>query len=139
VTNPPPPPLGAAFWSVTFRAKGVWNCVISVALFFGDDSLRQWTHAAPADPGYRVMFLALAFVFGIGYWRVGQSLTRHRDTVRGGVLGQIAVFLVAAYEVLIAARLPWAFLVPGVVDLIFAILFAVFLWTTARDGPTPDP
>ena len=131
-------PAHDKFWAGAFRFKGVWNCVICVLFFFGDDPVRDSLGVPRPDPAYRAMFLSLAFVFGLGYWRVGQDLMSHRDTVRGGVLGQVSVFAVVAYEVFVARRLPELFLVPGVVDLLFAILFGVFLWRTAgRDGGAP--
>jgi hypothetical protein len=125
------PPAHPRFWAGVFRFKGAWNCLISALFFFGDDRMRDWLGAPRPDPAYRAMFLALAFVFGLGYWRVGQDPRGHRDTVRGGVLGQVAVFAVLAYEVGVARRLPLPFLVPGLVDLLFAVLFVVFLWRTA--------
>jgi len=126
-TAPPPQPW---FWTGVFCFKGVWNCVISVLFFFGDDPLRDWLGVPRPDPAYRAMFLALAFTFGLGYWRIGRNLTSDRDIVYGGVIGQSAVFTVLAYEVFVAQRLPLLFLGPGIVDLIFAVLFVVFLLRT---------
>src|SRR5262249_10272610 len=119
------------FWTGVFRFKGIWNCVVSILFFFGDDSLRSWLGVPNPDPAYRAMFLALAFTFGLGYWRVGQDLTVNRDIIPGGVIGQTSVFLVLANEVLVARRLPVPFLIPGLVDLLFSVRFAVFLWQTA--------
>jgi hypothetical protein len=124
------PPPGARFWNIVFQGKGLWNCGFSVVLFFVDDELRERLGAEPADFAYRAMFLALAFVFGLGYWRVGQDLTSNRDIVRGCVLGQTSVFLVVGYEVFVARRLPVLYLLPGTVDLVFAVLFTVFLLKT---------
>jgi hypothetical protein len=114
-----------------FLCKAVWNCVVSVVFFFADDAIRTWLGAPPADAAYRSMFLALAFTFGLGYWRVSRDLDADRDIVWGGVIGQCCVFAVLAYEVWIAARLPMVFLLMGIVDLVFAVLFTVFLLQTA--------
>jgi hypothetical protein len=118
------------FWQGVFRVKGVWNCAFSLAFFFVEDKIRDWQNVPHPDPAYRAMFLALAFVFGLGYLRVGQDLTQNRDIVRGGVLGQFAVFLIVANEVFAAHRLPLLFISPAVVDLIFAALFILFLSQT---------
>jgi hypothetical protein len=64
--------------------------------------------------------------------RVGQDVTSDRDVVRGGVLGQTAVFVIAAHAVFVARSLPLLFILPAVVDLIFAALFAVFLLQTRK-------
>jgi hypothetical protein len=124
------PPASPKFWRAVFRFKGIWNCVVTFLLFLFDDSIRDWLEVARPDPGYRAMFLALAFTFGLGYWRVSQDLTKNRDIVRGGIIGQFAVFAVTVNETLVAGRLPLVFLAPGVVDAVFAVLFAVFLLRT---------
>lgn len=120
-------PRHPRFWRAVFRVKGVSNCVFSATFLFVEDSVRDRLGVPRPDPAYRAMFLALAFVFGLGYWRVGGDLTRNRDIVRGGVLGQFAVFAVVGNEVFLARRLPPLFMGPAVVDLIFAVLFVVFL------------
>src|SRR5262249_17932800 len=113
-------PFHPGFWTAVFRFKGVWNCVLSILFFLGEDPLRSRLGLPHPDAAYRAMFLALAFTFGLGYWRVGQDLAANRDIVRGGVIGQASVFVVLAYEVLLTRRLPLPFLVPGLVDLLFA-------------------
>jgi hypothetical protein len=127
-------PADPRFWAGVFYVKGAWNCLGAVLFFFFEDLVRDRLGTPRPDPAYRAMFLALAFIFGLGYLRVGQDPTRNRDIVRGGVLGQSAVFVVLAYEVLGAGRLPAVFLVPGVVDLLFAVLFVLFL---ARANVSP--
>jgi hypothetical protein len=120
-------PLGDRFWRAVFLVKAIWNVLVSVVFFFADDAIRDWLNAPRADPAYRSMFLALAFTFGLGYWRVSQNLASDRDIVRGGVIGQSCVFAVLVHEVFIAGRLPPPFLLMGIVDLLFAVLFAIFL------------
>jgi hypothetical protein len=124
------PILHSRFWKGVFYFKGVWNCGFTTVFYFIEDTLRDWLHVPYPDAAYRAMFLALAFVFGLGYWRVGQDLSRNRDIVRGGVLGQTAVFVIVANEVFVAHRLPLLFILPGAVDLVFAVLFVVFLLQT---------
>src|SRR5262245_9185157 len=98
------------FWTWVFRFKGIWNCVVTILFCFGEDSLRTQMGVPLPDPAYRAMFLALAFTFGLGYWRVSQDLTTNRDIIRGGVIGQMSVFIVLANEVFVAHRLPVLFL-----------------------------
>jgi hypothetical protein len=126
------------FWQIAFRVKGAWNCVFTVTFYFVEDRIRDWLELPHPDPAYRAMFLALAFIFGLGYWRVGADLTQNRDIVRGGVLGQVAVFAIVANEVFLARRLPLLFLGPAVVDLIFAVLFVVFLVQTKGLSSPPQ-
>jgi hypothetical protein len=116
-------------WRWIFRVKGVWNCLLTTALFFLDAPLREVLGMAPADPLYRDMFLALAFSFGIGYWQVGGDLRSNRAVVVMGVIGQISVFVSAGYHFL-RGQVHWAYLGPAVVDLTFAVLFVWFLLRT---------
>ena len=65
------------------------------------------------------MFLALAFVFGLGYCWVGRDLAKNHDIIRMGILGQISVFVISLYAVTLAhPRLAWPYLLPGLVDLV---------------------
>jgi hypothetical protein len=128
---------GPAFWQRVFRIKGAWNCLGSVGFFLGDDALRDSLGVQRPDPLYRALFLALAFVFGMGYWWVGRDLEKNHDIIRMGIFGQLSVFALSLYAVSIARpRLPWPFLIPGLIDLVFAIAFLVFLWTYPRSDWT---
>jgi hypothetical protein len=123
------------FWRRVFRVKGVWNCAATVGFLLGDDRLRDHLQVPHPDPVYRAMFLALAFAFGLGYWWAGGDPDRNRNVLWMGVLGQLSVFAVLAYAVALAPQpLPWPFLVPGIVDLAFAIAFLVFLLTVRAGG-----
>ena len=73
-----------------------------------------------------VVFLALAFVFGIGYYWVSRDVRKNRDLVRLGVLGKLAVFVLFSIA-WITGEIPFLLVFPGVGDLIFAILFIGFL------------
>lgn len=123
-----------SFWRLIFRAKGVWNCTLSVVMLFLDAPLRAHVGMAPADPVYRPLFLALAFIFGIGYWHVGGDL-RQREIVLLGVYGQVAVFVIVVFYFM-QGVVHWVFLGPAVVDLVFAALFTTFL---VRNRPAELP
>jgi len=117
------------FWRWVFRVKAIFNCVISVIFMIWDDAIRDWLHAPHSDPINRTLFLSLAFAFGLGYWWVGRDLERNRDIARMAVFGQLSVFVISLYAVAFAPQpLPWPLILPGVVDLTFAIAFIVFLW-----------
>lgn len=126
-------PLPTYIWSRVFQIKGVWNMTVTVVFLFADDAVRARLGASVADPAYRAMFLGLAFIFGVGYWRASRDPAAHRETIRGGVWGQFWVFAVLFNEVCLARRLPAPFLVMGVVDLAFALLFMAYLWSSPSD------
>jgi len=51
--------------------------------------------------------------------------------------GQLSVFVISLYAVAFAQpRLPWPLILPGMVDLTFAIAFIVFLWRYPREKTT---
>lgn len=120
-------------WKYVFQVKAVINWVESVALLFTDQAIRQWLNEKPlANPEYSHLFLALVFVIGIAYWWVGQDISRNLGIVKFGIYAQTSVFLVLAYHTLIGNVHPF-YLLPGVIDLTFAILFGVFLYSNARN------
>lgn len=122
-------------WKYVFQVKAVINWVESVALLFTDQAIRQWLNEKPlANPEYSHLFLALVFVIGIAYWWVGQDISRNLAIVRFGIYAQTSVFLVLAYHTLIGNVHPF-YLIPGIIDLTFAILFGIFLYSKAQNKP----
>ena len=85
----------------------------------------------PSSPVFLKLFLALAFVFGIGYFWVSRDLAGNLAVVRMGIIGKIAVFALITYYWLIGDA-PFLLVPTGVVDLIFAFLFTEFLFTRKR-------
>ena len=122
-------------WKYVFQVKAVINWVESVALLFTDQAIRQWLNQKPlANPEYSHLFLALVFIIGIAYWWVGQDISRNLAIVKFGIYAQTSVFLVLAYHTLVGNVHPF-YLIPGIIDLTFAILFGLFLYTYARKQP----
>jgi hypothetical protein len=116
-------------WKYLFLSKAVINWVESVGLLFGDQLIRQLLNLKPlTNPEYLHMFIVLIFIFGIGYWWVGNDLSRNRDIVKLGICAQSSVVLVLVYHTAIGNLHP-LYLVPGVIDLIFSILFGLFLYS----------
>ncbi len=122
-------------WKYVFQVKAVINWVESVALLFTDQAIRQWLNEKPlANPEYSHLFLALVFVIGIAYWWVGQDISRNLAIIKFGIYAQTSVFLVLAYHTLIGNVHPF-YLIPGIIDLTFAILFGVFLYSKPQNEP----
>lgn len=117
-------------WRWVFWVKGAWNCGISIFGAFFDPWLRGQLGMPSVDPLYPALFFALAFIFGIGYLRVGKDLRRHEFVILG-IFGQLSVFAIFTYQ-LATARVPFSYYIPAIVDLIFAVLFAAFLLTRPR-------
>jgi len=122
-------------WKYIFQLKAVINWIESLALLFADRWLRELLGEKPlTNPEYLQLFVVLVFVIGIGYWWVSQDISRNREIVKLGIYAQYSVFGVLAYQTLIGNVHP-LYLIPGVIDLIFAILFSVFLYSYAQNKP----
>lgn len=112
---------------IFFLVGAVFNWAITIAWFFA----YPWVFPllemeVPANPMFMQLFSALAFVFGIGYYKVAQSPIINRDIALMGTIGKLLVFLIISYYWIIdVAPLP-LFLI-GSADCVFALFMVVFL------------
>jgi hypothetical protein len=122
-------------WKYIFQLKAAINWIESLALLFADRWIRELLGQEPlTNPEYLQLFVVLVFVIGIGYWWVSQDISRNREIVKLGIYAQCSVFVVLAYQTLVGNVHP-VYLIPGVIDLIFAILFGLFLYSHSRIKP----
>jgi hypothetical protein len=123
-------------WKYIFQLKAAINWLESLAWLFVDRWIRELLGEKPlTNPEYLQLFVVLVFVIGIGYWWVSQDISRNREIVKLGIYAQCSVFVVLAYQTLVGYVHPF-YLIPGVIDLTFAILFGLFLYSYARTKPT---
>ncbi|MBD3885776.1 hemerythrin domain-containing protein [Phormidium tenue FACHB-886] len=119
-------------WKLVFQTKAVINWVEAVIFLIGDRWIRELLATEPlANPEYSQLVYGLVFIIGIGYWWVGQDISQNHAIVKLGIFAQLSVFIVLAYHTLIGGLHPF-YLLSGVIDLTFAILFSLFLYSTAR-------
>ncbi|NEU74223.1 hypothetical protein PI95_017060 [Hassallia byssoidea VB512170] len=122
-------------WKYIFQLKAAINWVESVFLLLSDQWIRELLGEKPlVNSEYSHLFLVLVFVIGIGYWWVGQDIDRNHGIVKLGIIAQSSVFAVLAYHTF-ANKLHPFYLIPGVIDLTFAIIFVLFLNSYARSKP----
>jgi Na+-driven multidrug efflux pump len=125
-------------WRYIFQLKAVINWVESVFLLLSDQWIRELVGEKPLiNSEYSHLFLVLVFVIGIGYWWVGNDISRNHGIVKLGILAQCSVFLVLAYHTLINNLHPF-YLLPGIIDLTFAIIFGIFLNSYVRTQPVME-
>jgi hypothetical protein len=110
-----------------FLVGAMWN-LLGAGLFFV-----FWRQAFDffqlAHPNYLAFFqawLALAFVFGIGYYYVYRDLYGNLNIVRLGIYGKTAFALIFIYYVSFSGFHP-VFLSGAIIDLIFVVLYVRFL------------
>ncbi len=81
---------------------------------------------AVANTIFFTWFLALVFVYGLGYYWVSRDVHQNHAVVKMGILGKSALFGLAAYHWSIGLiTLPLFMILCG--DLLFALLFLEFL------------
>ncbi|MBD1909396.1 MULTISPECIES: hemerythrin domain-containing protein [unclassified Leptolyngbya] len=117
-------------WKLVFQSKAVINWFEAVVFLLGDRWIRTWLQTEPlVNSEYSQLFYGLVFIIGIGYWWVSNDIQQNHGIVRLGILIQSSVFLILAYHTLLGNLHP-LYLVSGVLDLIFAILFSIFLYSS---------
>src|SRR5262245_43501963 len=122
-------------WSRILLAKGVYNIAVSLVLLIWAKQLLLLMGIPAGNPAYPQMFLLLCAAFGVGYVIVGLNVDSNAGIAVMGIIGQLSVFAVVLCQWLAGAVYALG-LVSGVIDLVFAVAFAVFLWT--HDYPA-DP
>ncbi|MBD1848694.1 hemerythrin domain-containing protein [Cyanobacteria bacterium FACHB-502] len=126
-------------WKLVFQTKAVINWVEAVLFLIGDRWVREFLNTEPlVNLEYSQLFYGFVFIIGIGYWWVSQDVTQNRGIVKLGIFAQFSVFGLLAYHTLIGSLHPF-YLLSGVFDLTFAILFVLFLYFDSQakqDVPT---
>jgi len=126
-------------WKRLFLIKAVYNVLIalgiSLLLRFWPEVFSHPSMRAPAD-ARPIFYLLLAhvLVFGFGFWRVSRNVTKNLDIIKMGALIDSFVFVIAAYYTYrgeIGPLLGWT---TAIIDLVFAITFAIFLARSKTSG-----
>jgi hypothetical protein len=120
--------LGRVTWSRIFLVKGVYNIAVSLVLLIWAKQLLPLMGMPAGNPAYPQMFLLLCAAFGVGYVIVGLNVDSNAGIAVMGIIGQLSVFVVSLCQWLAGAVYSLG-LVAGIIDLVFALAFTVFLWT----------
>lgn len=115
-------------WKRVFQTKAVINWIEAVIFLVADRWVRALLNTEPlVNSEYSQLVYGLVFIIGIGYWWVSQDISKNHAIVKLGIYAQVSVFTVLAYHTLIGNLHP-LYLISGVLDLTFAILFGLFLY-----------
>ena len=92
--------------------------------------------APPSPPLYYYAWIALFMTFGIGYYLVSRDLYRNRDIALLGAIGKFVFAMVFIWNfVAYSGQVPRFFLFPVAGDLVFVVLFVMFLrFASGRKG-----
>ena len=100
----------------------------------------QWIFAraglsVPEPRAYYDSWIALFMTFGVGYYMVYENMYANKNIAVLGIIGKLAfaaVFLYGLYGV--KAQIPRFFIIPVAGDLVFVLLFWMFLSHAKRAG-----
>jgi hypothetical protein len=117
---------------VLFAAAALWNLGAATMLIFNPDFLLA--RLKTDDQAARLLvrsFASSVTAWGIGYALIAVDQRRFRDFAWLGVISKTIFFSVYAAAYL-GSRISFGTFLPALVDLVFAALFAEFIWQTSR-------
>jgi hypothetical protein len=115
------------YYKKFFVVAAIWNWVAAIAFFCWYKQILSLFDMKPLIyPVIMQLLSALVFVFGIGYYWVAGDIEKNQAIVKMGIIGKILVFILLLVH-WILGNIPFFLVGPGIVDLIFAILFIEFL------------
>jgi hypothetical protein len=110
-----------------FLVGAIWNLLGAGLLFlFWRQAFALFQLQPPNYLAFFQAWLALAFVFGIGYYYVSKNLYGNLNIVKLGIYGKTAFAAIFIYHVLFAHFHP-VFLSGAIIDLVFVVLYVLFL------------
>lgn len=116
------------YYKLLFFIGAIWNLLVSIFFAFLVDFFINLFGMQPVR--YRVMFILGAnwvFLFGWGYYLVSKNIYKNHALILVAGVGKIIIFFIILYYTVWIKSLPLTFIIPGVVDLIFGVLFLEFL------------
>lgn len=114
-----------------FIAAACWNWLAAAGYVLAGNPARAHFGLPPSnDPLSAQLFAALVALFGLGYYYVSRDTAKNRAIVKLGIIGKMLVFLIFVYHAA-TGNIPWTFVIPTLGDVVFAVLFLLFLRRTA--------
>jgi hypothetical protein len=119
------------YYQKLFFIGAIWNWVATLTFILGYKILFPlFGMPLPVYPVFFLMFLGICFVFGIGYYWVSTDLKNNHGIVKMGIIGKLLVFVGLIWAGT-TGQVHFIMIGPGIVDLVFAILFIKFLKAAA--------
>jgi hypothetical protein len=119
-----------------FLLGALWNLAGGALILLVGPWLFALDGLALPDPGaYYYSWIALFMTFGIGYYLVYRDLYGNRSIALLGAIGKLAfaaIFLV--YLLGDPGRIPRFFFVPVIGDIVFAVLYGMFMIESGSKG-----
>ena len=121
------------FWRIVFAVAALFNFVVGGAILLQPEAIATLPFTGTAAESLLVQTAGwLIFVFGVGYAMVAASPMRYRGIAVLGVIGKAAVPFFA-YRFFAAGQIPFENFALSLVDAVFVVLFAWFLFSARND------
>ncbi|TFG04776.1 hypothetical protein EU538_11985 [Candidatus Thorarchaeota archaeon] len=118
------------YYKWLFKVGGVFNWLMAVSFLVGSlavaDIFALFGTTDPPTLFFLHALLGLIFVYGIGYYMVGQDITKNRGIVWLGVLSKLSFFSFCVTYFLLG-DLSFIIVVFGSFDFFFACLFLEYI------------
>jgi hypothetical protein len=115
-----------------FLISAFWNWVVAAILWFSYERFFEYLGQGPLAYALPLQIaLAHIFVYGIGYFYLYKDRVANRWIAKLGIYGKTAVFVILL-DGWLAGDIVFVLVIPGIVDLIFAVLFLEFLISTGH-------
>jgi len=120
--------LSDSFFKRMFLVASLWNLLGCAFLFFLPGLVFVSPYMGrPVPPLFYQSWLALAFVFGIGYYFVYKDMYANKNIVILGIMGKTFFAMIFAVNMLLYPNIPKIFWGAVGGDAVFVILFLMFL------------
>ena len=128
--------MGENFYKRMFLAGALWNVAGGVLIAVATPWVFSIAGLHPPDPPvFYDAWLALAITFGIGYYMVYRDMFGNKGIVVLGIIGKLAFSAVFIYSMFaFKGQVPLFFLIPVSGDLVFVVLYWMFLNFARRSG-----
>jgi hypothetical protein len=127
------------WWSIMFYIAAVFNILAAVWSLLTPENTALLMYGSktaldnPAASINSTAFLVFVIIFGIGYAMVAKDTSKNRGIVWLGIIGKLYVFSAWGFYCKAGLVTPTAFIGTSG-DLIFSILFIIFLYKTREQA-----
>jgi hypothetical protein len=117
-----------SFWSALFSLAALVNLAVGIGMAVTPAEVAAQLGVDGRGGPYAITMIGMMIaIFGVGYAIVARDPARNRGIVWLGVIGKLGAAVLAA-ALYAQALIPQSTFMMGMGDLVFAALFALFLW-----------
>jgi hypothetical protein len=115
-------------WRVFFAIAAFFNMAVATAMLVAPGQMAGHLSIGGAGAPYVVATLGILIgAFGLGYAIVSSAPSRNHGIVWMGLVGKLGVAAMAMLQ-FAAGMIPFSYFALGMGDLVFAVMFGLFLW-----------